>query len=528
MLLDQLIDGRALVSEAHKSGLDKDPAVQRQVTAAEDRALQTAVLSKEVGPIVTDEAVRARYDQDIAGKPGEEEVHAKHILVDNEAEAKKIIADLKGGGDFAALAKQYSKDPGGAQQGGDLGFFKKDEMVPEFADRCIRAAARPGFADAGAQPVRLACHPGGGAPPRRAAELRSGARRTAPEDDPGRRAEGGGEGARVGRGGEVQPGRLADRARPTPPNRRPRRRSRSNVRPVPRKPDMATSVSPLAVPLSELPPLAGVRLGAAAAGMRYQGRDDLVMIELAPGTTVAGVFTSNKCPGRAGGLVPSGAEGGRARAVVVNAGNANVFTGKAGRDACAATAAAAGKLVGCPAKQVFIASTGVIGELLPYQKLIDALPALHAGLRDDAWQDAARGIMTTDTFPKAATRTAQDRRGEVRITGIAKGSGMIAPDMATMLCYIVHRREDTGRRAAGAAEEGRRCQLQLHDGGFRHLDLGYRAAVRHRPGEASAGARPKAGGCWPISPAHWTRCCWTSRCRWCATGRGRRSWCAST
>jgi len=133
MLLDQLIDGRVLVAEARKSGLDKDPTVQRQVAAAEDRALQTAVLSKEVGPSVTDEAVHARYEQDLAGKPGEDEVHAKHILVDNEAEAKKIIAQLKGGADFATLAKQYSKDPSGAQQGGDLGFFKKDEMVPAFA-----------------------------------------------------------------------------------------------------------------------------------------------------------------------------------------------------------------------------------------------------------------------------------------------------------------------------------------------------------------------------------------------------------
>jgi peptidyl-prolyl cis-trans isomerase C len=133
MLLDQMVDARALVSEAHKTGLDKDPVVRRQVAAAEDRALQTAVLSKDVGPTITDAAVRAHYDQEVAGKPGDQEVHAKHILVDNEADAKKIIADLKGGADFAALAKQYSKDPSGAQQGGDLGFFKKDEMVPEFA-----------------------------------------------------------------------------------------------------------------------------------------------------------------------------------------------------------------------------------------------------------------------------------------------------------------------------------------------------------------------------------------------------------
>jgi glutamate N-acetyltransferase / amino-acid N-acetyltransferase len=199
---------------------------------------------------------------------------------------------------------------------------------------------------------------------------------------------------------------------------------------------MAASVSPLAVPLTDVPPLPGVRLGAAAAGLRYQGRDDLVMIELAPGTTVAGVFTSNRCPGAPVDWCRTALKGGRARAVVVNAGNANVFTGRPGRDACAATAAAAAKLVGCPVKQVFIASTGVIGELLPYQKLIDALPALHADLRDDAWHDAARGIMTTDTFPKVATRTARIGETEVRISGIAKGSGMIAPDMATMLCYV--------------------------------------------------------------------------------------------
>ena len=199
---------------------------------------------------------------------------------------------------------------------------------------------------------------------------------------------------------------------------------------------MATPVSPLAVPLPELPPLAGVRLGATAAGIRYQGRTDLVMMELAAGTTVAGVFTSSKCPGAPVEWCRTAVSGGRARAVVVNAGNANVFTGKAGRDACAATAAASAKLVGCPAKQVFIASTGVIGEVLPHEKLVSALPSLHEGLRDDGWEAAARGIMTTDTFPKAATRTAQIGGTTVRITGIAKGSGMIAPDMATMLCFI--------------------------------------------------------------------------------------------
>src|SRR5580698_7633217 len=146
---------------------------------------------------------------------------------------------------------------------------------------------------------------------------------------------------------------------------------------------MAAAVSPLAVPLPELPPLAGVRLAAAAAGIRYQGRTDLVMMEVPAGSTAAGVFTSNKCPGAPVDWCRDALRGGTARLVVVNAGNANVFTGKAGRDSCAATATAAAKLVGCPAKQVFVASTGVIGEVLPHEKLVAVLPALQDALTAD-------------------------------------------------------------------------------------------------------------------------------------------------
>ena len=134
MLLDQLVDEKALIAEAKKTGLDKDPDVQRSVKMAEDRALASALLGKLVRPQVTEEAIKARYDQQFAGKPGETEVHARHILVGDEATAKKIIAELKKGGDFAALSKQYSKDPSASAQGGDLGFFKKTDMVPEFAD----------------------------------------------------------------------------------------------------------------------------------------------------------------------------------------------------------------------------------------------------------------------------------------------------------------------------------------------------------------------------------------------------------
>lgn len=141
MVLDQLVDRKALVLFAQKQGLDKDPEVQRQIARAEDAALQNALLSREVGPTVSEQKVKERYDATIANKPGEEEVHARHILVGSEDEAKKIIAQLKGGADFAQLAKEHSTDPG-AGQGGDLGWFKKGDMLPDFSAAAF--ALQPG------------------------------------------------------------------------------------------------------------------------------------------------------------------------------------------------------------------------------------------------------------------------------------------------------------------------------------------------------------------------------------------------
>lgn len=199
---------------------------------------------------------------------------------------------------------------------------------------------------------------------------------------------------------------------------------------------MAHAVSPLAVPLPPLPPIAGVTLGATAAGIRYRGRDDVMMMAFAPGTTVAGVFTRNRCPGAPIDWCRAALASGRARALVVNAGNANVFTGRLGRDACDRTARAAADLLGCRPRDVFLASTGVIGQPLPVEKIEAALPDLARSLTADAWERAARAIMTTDTFPKGAVRTARIGNSTVTITGIAKGSGMIAPDLATMLCFL--------------------------------------------------------------------------------------------
>ncbi len=199
---------------------------------------------------------------------------------------------------------------------------------------------------------------------------------------------------------------------------------------------MAHAVSPLAIPLPALPPIAGVTLAAGEAGIRYRGRDDVMMMAFAPGTTVAGVFTRNRCPGAPIDWCRTALTSGRARALVVNAGNANVFTGRGGREACERTARTAADLLGCRPRDVFLASTGVIGQPLPVEKIEAALPDLARSLSADGWARAARAIMTTDTFPKGAVRTARIGSTTVTIVGIAKGSGMIAPDLATMLCFL--------------------------------------------------------------------------------------------
>jgi peptidyl-prolyl cis-trans isomerase C len=140
-LTEQLVNRMAVAALARRQGLDKDPEVQRQMAEAQQGVLQSALFDREIGPLVTEAAVRARYDRDVAGKPGEPEVHARHILVGSEADAVAIIAELKQGGDFAAIAKARSSDPGAAQ-GGDLGWFKKGDMLPEFAEAAF--ALEPG------------------------------------------------------------------------------------------------------------------------------------------------------------------------------------------------------------------------------------------------------------------------------------------------------------------------------------------------------------------------------------------------
>lgn len=184
-----------------------------------------------------------------------------------------------------------------------------------------------------------------------------------------------------------------------------------------------------------LPPIAGARLAALACGIRYKERKDLCLFAFEPGATVAGVFTKSLTAGAPVEWCKAALKGKSARAFLVNSGNSNAFTGRVGRKATKISAAAAAKLLGCRSAEVFVASTGVIGEPLPYERIVGAIPDLIGSLAADAWQGAAEAIMTTDTFPKLATRTARIGDTDVTINGIAKGSGMIAPDMATMLAF---------------------------------------------------------------------------------------------
>jgi glutamate N-acetyltransferase/amino-acid N-acetyltransferase len=193
-------------------------------------------------------------------------------------------------------------------------------------------------------------------------------------------------------------------------------------------------ISPLAPKkFAKLPAIAGIEVQAMASGSRYRGRDDLVLLRFSKLTQAAGVFTSSKMPSAAVDLSRAHLVGGKARALVVNAGNANAFTGKAGAKAALDTAKGAAKLLDCKPTDVFIASTGVIGEDLDPAPL---LAALKASRGESDWLDMARAIMTTDTFPKVATRQVKFGKHQITLNAIAKGSGMIAPDMATLLAFV--------------------------------------------------------------------------------------------
>ncbi|HKQ09758.1 MAG TPA: bifunctional glutamate N-acetyltransferase/amino-acid acetyltransferase ArgJ [Rhizomicrobium sp.] len=207
-----------------------------------------------------------------------------------------------------------------------------------------------------------------------------------------------------------------------------------NAKPTQKASHAVSPLAPKAFP--KLPPLAGVRLATAAAGVRYQQRTDVLLALLAPGTQVAGVFTTSKTASAPVLWCRNMLKDGEARVLVVNSGNANAFTGKAGQEGVREIAEEAAAVARCRSSEVFMASTGVIGEPLPTQKITKVLAGLAAQGAPGNWRAAADAIMTTDTYPKAATATALIDGVKVTINGIAKGSGMIAPDMATMLGFV--------------------------------------------------------------------------------------------
>ncbi len=200
-----------------------------------------------------------------------------------------------------------------------------------------------------------------------------------------------------------------------------------------------TTKSPLAPDhFPNLLPVAGVEIGAAAAGLRYKGRPDLMLARFTEGTVAAGVFTKSKMPAAPVDWCRQAltASGGAARALVVNAGNANAFTGAKGAKAVVKTAEAAAEIVGCSPDEVMLASTGVIGEPLDVSAFPKYMSRIYEGLSGAMWKEVAQAITTTDTFPKGSCRVATIEGRPVVISGIAKGSGMIAPDMATMLGFM--------------------------------------------------------------------------------------------
>jgi glutamate N-acetyltransferase / amino-acid N-acetyltransferase len=201
---------------------------------------------------------------------------------------------------------------------------------------------------------------------------------------------------------------------------------------------MSTKISPFAPKsYASLPPIAGCRLATGMAGVKYKDRTDVMVMVFDEAVTVAGALTTSKCPSAAVDVCRANLVGGKARALVVNSGNANAFTGAKGRASAEGTAQEAAKLVGCDASQVFVSSTGVIGEPLDAARINAVLPDILKAAAENNWQDAARAIMTTDTFPKVASVSVDIDGTKVTFNGFAKGAGMIAPDMATMLAYVV-------------------------------------------------------------------------------------------
>ena len=478
-----LIDMKIVAKAAEAKKIEDRDDFKARLAFTRNRLLMDSLLAVEGKAATTDEAMKKVYEDASKQITGEQEVHARHILVETEDEAKAIEDELKKGADFAELAKKKSKDPG-ASDGGDLGFFTKDQMVPEFS--AVAFSLEPGKisdpvkSQFGWHIIKVEEKRNRKAPDfeQVKAQIETYVTRKAQADYVAKLREA----AKVERMDQPAEAAKPDAAKPDampslPPTPRWRRRRSKKSAVTSSKPivftivmaglkrglralsrpsrfrlvvflafgilPMSSAVSPLApTDVPDMPAIAGVKLATAAAGIRYKGRTDVLLAVMDKGTAVAGVFTRSKCPSapvewcraKLGGGKSS--KGGSGRALVVNSGNANAFTGKTGRQATALTAAIAAKALGCRPAEVFLASTGVIGEPLDATKFDGVLGTLAEQAAPGEWMNAAKAIMTTDTFPKVATATVKLGKARVTINGMAKGAGMIAPDMATMLAFV--------------------------------------------------------------------------------------------
>ena len=471
--MDQLVQQTLLAGALE----EVPPSVEIQIENETRNLRATATLRERLEGAVSEDAVRAAYEERVAGQEPQTEYRAAHILVDSEEAAREAIAEIEGGAEFADVARARSTGPSGPR-GGDLGFFAEGMMVEPFQEAVeqlepgevsepvetqfgwhvirleeTREASAPPFETLGPEIAAELPARGGHELPRRADRGRGDHARASRGDRPLRA---------VARHHRVIPAPTAPAARagapalppgatsrrgapldllPGAPSARRREGPGAGAAPFARGGDVPGVIprSPLA-PAGDpvLPAVAGVRLATGEAGVRYQGRTDVMLAELCPGTALAGVFTRSAT--RAAPVLDAqakiGADPSPGAAIVVNSGNANAFTGRHGEGSVQALCAAVADTLGVPVARVLTASTGVIGERLPHERIVSALGGLAGNLREGGLLDAARAIMTTDTYPKGASEVIDAPGGPVTVAGIAKGSGMIAPDMATMLAFV--------------------------------------------------------------------------------------------
>ena len=373
-------------------------------------------------------------------------MRARHILVASKEKARELYEKIAHGAEFGDLARQYSNDPGSKEQGGDLGFFVRGQMVPQFEDAAFSLkpgeVSQPFQTQFGWHIIKVDARRERQLPPydaikdrvrgavihRKAQQLVGELRNTAQVEyvDPEIRKE-------VERPETVRPRKRRD----GPARKLSNSALRNSAGSRWNNGQNGPKPSPFApASLAALPPIEGVAFATCEAGIRYKGRTDLMLARFEPGTTVAGVLTQSKTCSAPVLWCRQSLKGGRARVLVVNSGNANAFTGKRGTEATRITAEAAAKTAGCKPGEVFVASTGVIGEPLDASRFVHLLDGLAAVAAADTATAAARAIMTTDTYPKLATARVEIDGVPVTLNGFCKGAGMIAPDMATMLGFI--------------------------------------------------------------------------------------------